>query len=261
MGQEPGTHAGHRQRMRQRFFATGLQGFHPHEMLELLLFSAIPKRDVNPLAHELIRRFGSVDGVLSASKEELMQVNGVGPRVAELLAAVNEITLRYEATRNLSRRPLSSVEQAAEYARPLFHAAVSTELALLLEDGKSSLLAADVFPWQAKNPSCIRAALSLALSVGAHSAALMISHRGPARRPGKSELEDIARLVSALSAVDVYTIDCVLLSGNRLFSLRREGLLSDETTSLRDASPQFTHWLDPLYAREGRNGWFQIGQE
>ena len=59
-------HSGHRQRMRERFVKQGLEGFAPHEILELLLFYAIPQKNVNPIAHQLINRFGSLYGVLNA---------------------------------------------------------------------------------------------------------------------------------------------------------------------------------------------------
>ena len=64
-------HAGHRQRLKKRFDAVGLKGFEEHTLLELILFYAIPQKDTNALAHELIRRFGSLDGVLQASMAQL----------------------------------------------------------------------------------------------------------------------------------------------------------------------------------------------
>ena len=73
-------HDGHRKRLRERAARTGLEGFQPHEVLELLLSETIPRKDVNPLAHALIDRFGSFSGVLNAGREELMQVPGVGER-------------------------------------------------------------------------------------------------------------------------------------------------------------------------------------
>ena len=81
-------HAGHRQRLKKRFDAVGLKGFEEHTLLELLLFYAIPQKDTNALAHELIRRFGSLDGVLQASMAQLMQVNGVGENAARMLKVV-----------------------------------------------------------------------------------------------------------------------------------------------------------------------------
>lgn len=81
-------HAGHRQRLKKRFDAVGLKGFEEHTLLELLLFYAIPQKDTNALAHELIRRFGSLDGVLQAGMAQLMQVNGVGENAARMLKVV-----------------------------------------------------------------------------------------------------------------------------------------------------------------------------
>ena len=66
-----GEHAGHRQRMRERFLTGGLEGFADHEVLELMLFYAIPQRNVNPLAHRLLDRFGTLHAVLEAPVEEL----------------------------------------------------------------------------------------------------------------------------------------------------------------------------------------------
>lgn len=71
-------HEGHRARMRERFRENGLEGFAPHEVLELLLFYARARGDVNPLAHRLLDHFGSLKGVLEARPEQLMAVEGVG---------------------------------------------------------------------------------------------------------------------------------------------------------------------------------------
>ena len=78
-------HDGHRERLRARFRKEGMGGFAAHEALELLLTYAIPRVDVNPIAHRLIRRFGSLHAVLEAEPEETCQVEGVGPSAALLL--------------------------------------------------------------------------------------------------------------------------------------------------------------------------------
>ena len=80
-----GVHEGHRARLKQRFEAEGLDGFQPHEALELILFQSVARRDVNPLAHVLVDRFGSFSGALAAGEEALAAVPGVGaPPAARL---------------------------------------------------------------------------------------------------------------------------------------------------------------------------------
>lgn len=89
-----GVHAGHRQRVRRRFLKTGLDGFEDYQVLELLLFYAIPRRDVNETAHLLINRFGSLAGVLDAPEKELCEIPGVGPAVAQFLNLIPEIMVQ-----------------------------------------------------------------------------------------------------------------------------------------------------------------------
>ena len=84
-GQKMGLHDGHRQRMRQQFLSHGPQSMADHELLELALFYAIPRRDTNETAHRLLEQFGSLDRVLTAPEQELEQVEGVGQNAAVLL--------------------------------------------------------------------------------------------------------------------------------------------------------------------------------
>ncbi len=79
-------HAGHRARMRERYLSNGAESIRTHELLEMLLYFVIPQKDVNPLAHALINRFGSIEGVFSATETELTSVEGIGPRVARFLS-------------------------------------------------------------------------------------------------------------------------------------------------------------------------------
>lgn len=87
-------HAGHRSRVRQRFLKGGLNSFQDHEVLELLLFYAVPRRDVNEMAHMLMDRFGSLSGVLDAPEEELCTIPGVGPKIAHFLNLIPEIMVQ-----------------------------------------------------------------------------------------------------------------------------------------------------------------------
>lgn len=83
-------HKNHRARLRGRYQSEGLDGFEDHMILELLLFQAIPRVDTNPIGHRLLERFGSPENVFSATVEELCEVDGVGPKTAEMLRSVGE---------------------------------------------------------------------------------------------------------------------------------------------------------------------------
>lgn len=88
MAEKKGIHGGHRQRLKDRFLREGLDNFEKHNMLELMLFYSIPQRDTNPIAHELLARFGSISGVFSASVEELCTVDGVSEHTATLIKLI-----------------------------------------------------------------------------------------------------------------------------------------------------------------------------
>ncbi len=87
-------HAGHRARLRESFLKKGVEGMADHQVLELLLTYALPRMDVNPLAHRLLDRFGSLEAVLSAQPDQLMQVQGVGESAAVFLSLLGQVDRR-----------------------------------------------------------------------------------------------------------------------------------------------------------------------
>ena len=113
-------HAGHRQRLRERFLRGGPDDLAAHELLELLLGYAMPRVDVNPLAHRLIERFGSLSGVTEASVEELMSVSGVGEYTACLIRLLPAVVRRCAIDRVESPRVYDTVGKLVEFLRPRF---------------------------------------------------------------------------------------------------------------------------------------------
>ena len=109
-----GIHDGHRARKKEQFIQTGLDSFADHEALELLLFYAIPRRDTNPTAHLLLQKFGSLEGVFSASVEELKSVEGVGESAAILLSMMHGL-FRRSARSTTKEKILNSVESCGRY--------------------------------------------------------------------------------------------------------------------------------------------------
>lgn len=88
-------HEGHRQRMKNRFLKHGLESFEDHQVLEVLLFYAVPKKDTNELAHTLLNEFGSLDKVFEAEYDELIKIKGVGENIASLIKFFQMLSRRY----------------------------------------------------------------------------------------------------------------------------------------------------------------------
>ena len=107
-------HAKHRARMQEHVERDGLDSLAEHEALEYLLFLSIPRADTNALAHRLIQHFGDFCKVLEAEPEELMQVEGVGPKSARLISTVMACSRYYELKKRKTRLSLNSAETANE---------------------------------------------------------------------------------------------------------------------------------------------------
>jgi DNA repair protein RadC len=142
---EPAPHYhGHRQRLRQRFLAAGSDAVSDYEVLELILFRAIPQRDVKPLAKELIARFGSFPEAIAAPAERLKEVKGLGE------AAITELKIVHAAATRLARssvkqRPvLSSWSNVLDYCRSAMAFADKEQLRVLFLDKRNALIADEV---------------------------------------------------------------------------------------------------------------------
>ena len=115
-----GIHQGHRERLRARFLEEGLDGFEDHQILELLLFYAIPRADTNPIAHKLMRRFGSLSAVLEADPKDIASIEGISDKAAIFLSLIPQITRLYFHDRvNRDAPRLTSSEAVTEYLVPL----------------------------------------------------------------------------------------------------------------------------------------------
>ena len=113
-------HEGHRQRLMERFHQEGLDHFDSVQVLELLLFYCIPRRDTNELAHRLLNRFGSVSRVMDASLEDLMQVPGVGRNTAVFLHLVKQAGRFYQVDSARKGAMMKDMEDCGNFLLPYF---------------------------------------------------------------------------------------------------------------------------------------------
>ena len=136
-----GIHDGHREKMRQRFMTGGLDAFADHEILELLLYYAIPRRDTNPIAHALMERYGSLPAVLAAPMEDLKRTEGIGESAAVLLHLVPQVCRRARLAQVGEDQVLNSSERAGAYLLECFDGESREVIYQLCLDRKGKLLA------------------------------------------------------------------------------------------------------------------------
>jgi DNA repair protein RadC len=224
----PQLHTGHRGRLRERFLREGLDGFEDHQLLELLLFQAIPRHDTNPVAHSLMRRFGSLSAVLEADPKDLASVEGVGPNAAAFLSMVPQITRRYFHDRvRHSRKTLNTSEAAAEYLVPLMAGRPEEVFYLICLDSRLRVLYPALISEGTVKDALVHPRHVVEAAIRHKAASAMLAHNHPAGtvRPSSHDHALTKRLVQALGGINVQVVDHIIVAGERIYSFQREGTL------------------------------------
>lgn len=224
-GEVMGIHDKHRERMRQRFLRSGLDGFADHEALELLLYYAIPRRDTNPIAHALIERFGSLAGVFAAPIEMLKQVEGVGESTALLLRlaplAAQKARLA-EAERELI---LNTRESIGAYLLELFSQERNEAAYEICLDAKGKLLACRRLGEGGVSAVRldIRKVVENALLYSASSVILAHNHPSGIALPSYDDQTATNQAKIALEAIGVRLEDHIIVADHDFVSFSQSG--------------------------------------
>lgn len=223
-------HKGHRQRVRRRFLETGLSGFAPHEVLELLLFYAIPMQDVNPLAHRLLERFGSLHGVLEATPAQLTQVEGVSENTAVLLGMMLPVMNAYRQSAMGEKPCLAAEDDRERYCRSLFSLTGREQLYLICLNARQEVVARCLLGEGHVGALETSARLSAqqALQYSARYALLCHNHPGGTAEASEADVAATARIAGALSAIGVPLLDHLIICGGSTFSFTEAGLITFE---------------------------------
>ena len=210
------THAGHRGRLRERFARSGLEDFAEHEILELLLTYAIPRVDVNPHAHRLIQRFGSLAGTLDALPEELAQVDGIGPVAVNFLTALPAVFRRYALDKCHTGQPLDTMARMGEYLHALYTGITFERVYLLLLDNSLRLIECCHLDDGAVNCSKVTVRKVAELCLRKHAACAVLAHNHPMGLtvPSGSDLEVTRSVDQALEIIGVPLLEHIIVTEN-----------------------------------------------
>lgn len=213
-------HDGHRQRMKERFLAHGLDGFAEHETLEFLLMFAIPQGNLNPLAHSLIESFGSLAGVLDASHDELVKISGVGAHTATLLALMPSLFREYSKA-SMREIILTTPAKSGEYILSLFVGRRVETVFLVSLDGKSRVIGTDLIHVGSVNSVdiSIRKIIQTALRHSASTVLLAHNHPGGIALPSPEDCATTKTIAGSLSAVGVPLRDHIIVADNDYVSM------------------------------------------
>ncbi len=220
-------HLGHRKRLRERFRKEGLDGFAPHEALELLLCYTHTRRDVNPLAHALIDAFGSLRGVMEATPEQLMRVRGVGEETATLIGLMVPMFRRYTAAINESMKAIRSREDAQRYCTALLAGKRTEQFYVICLNAASQVLGHRMIAEGSLTEvqASPRLVAETVLNFNAHSVLLCHNHPGGSVEPSKCDVDTTRLLNVMLASMGVTLLDHMVVSGESFCSMVQSGYI------------------------------------
>jgi len=223
-----GIHDGHREKMRQRFLKSGLDGFAEHEALELLLYYAIPRKDTNPIAHVLIERYGSLSAVLAAPVEDLKRVEGIGESAAVLLKIVPQLVQKAYLMEAEKETILKDVSRIGAYLLNRFWGEKNEVIYQLCLDRKGKLLACKRLNegGVAGAEMDIRRVVENAILTHASEVVLAHNHPSGVALPSPDDLAATLRAKQALETMDVTLLDHIIVADGDFVSLAQSGYLA-----------------------------------
>ncbi|MFN7168723.1 MAG: RadC family protein [Pannonibacter sp.] len=223
----PAHYLGHRDRMRGRFRDHGADGFADYELLELILYASIKRADTKPIAKALLARFGSFAGVLAAPRARLLEVKGVGERVADDLKLLQAASKRYARAEVNTRDALSSWSKVVEYLRAASSHEEREEFRILFLDKKNGLIADEVQQRGTVDhtPVYPREVIRRALELSATAIILVHNHPSGDPTPSRADIQMTRQIIDIAKPLGIEVHDHIIVARGTEVSFRGLQLL------------------------------------
>jgi DNA repair protein RadC len=226
-GRLPSYIGDHRKRLRERFNMAGAGALQDYEILELVLFQLMPRHDVKPLARALIDRFGDFSRVLSAPRDRLNEVKGVGPEIITGLKVVEAAAHRMARAKVMQRHVISSWDAVLDYCHTVMAHRETEQFRILFLDRKNVLIADEE---QARGtvdhvPVYPREVVKRALELNASAIILVHNHPSGDPTPSQSDIDMTEQINTAAQALGLTVHDHLIIGKSRELSFRAAGYL------------------------------------
>jgi len=224
---EAAHHNGHRQRLREKLTLAGSDALHDYELLELYLFRSIPRRDVKPLAKELIARFGDLGGVTTAPLEQLTRIKGVSEKTAAELKLIQALSERLAREQVIGRPVISSWSALVGYCRTALQYERTEQFRVLFLDRKNRLIADEVLGRGTIDhaPVYPREVVKRALAHEASALILVHNHPSGDATPSQTDIEMTKTLADVCQPFDIVLHDHLVIARENTASFKTLGLM------------------------------------
>lgn len=214
-------HQGHRQRMRSRLENFGARTMDTYELLEMLLYNTVPLKDTNPISKRLLSRFGSLDGVFLASREELMEVEGVGARTAELILAVSEALVTCWNEKSVSTKTFENYDDLGRFLVDYYEGKTEHLIIMISFDNSMKLLSIDELMNVDYASGGVKPSVFLDTAVRRGASVVVIAHNHPfgSFLPSDGDTQTNIYIDTSLLNAGIDLIEHYVISGSRYFGM------------------------------------------
>ena len=218
---------GHRDRLRQRLRTAGPTAVQDHELLELVLFRAIPRRDVKVLAHQLIKHFGDISAVMAADPQELKKFSGIGDRVVDEFLTIRAAALRFGQSKIINRQIMAGWDDLIVYCRTKMAEEKIESFHVLFLDKKNKLIADEQMGHGTVDHTPVYPREVIKRALEHDATALIIAHNHPSGdpQPSKADIEMTHKLKQLAGAFNIVLHDHLVVARGEVLSFKEKGLL------------------------------------
>jgi len=218
---------GHRQRLQQKFKASGIDALHEYEVLELLLTYVIRQQDVKPLAKALLKEFGSVKGILDTELAGLQTVSGIGERSAIMLKLVKEIAALYLKQKAKEKKQVTCTSELLDYCRTVMGGKRDEEFCVIYLDAQNQIIEFETIQRGVVNQAVVYPRQVLECALKRKASAIILAHNHPSGhvRPSDADIRLTKTIQETAKILDILVHDHIIVGENRFFSFREEGLM------------------------------------
>tara|TARA_B100000809_G_scaffold259927_1_gene305866 strand:+ start:643 stop:1317 length:675 start_codon:yes stop_codon:yes gene_type:complete len=218
---------GHRQRLREKFLKSGLDGFHDYEIIELLLTLGTPRTDCKQPAKDALKKFGSLKAVLEGNPKDLKEIKGIGDHNVFGLKLTQDVARRYLADRIVDMDYIRSFEDVLDYLRHNLRDKSKEVFMIIYLNGRNQILKMEKLFEGTLNTSAVypREVVKRALENDASALVLVHNHPSGNPSPSQDDLTITKKLKDAVKTIDIYIHDHLIIAGNDIYSFADHGLI------------------------------------
>ncbi len=210
-----------------KFSESGVSSFHDYEVLELLLSYAIPRKDVKPLAKDLLNEFGSLKAIMDAEKESLEKVKGIGLHAALLIKLIKEMGVLYLKEKAKEKLQITCTSELIDYCKTYMGGLRDERFCVIYLDAQNRMTDIETIQEGIVNQAVVypRKVLENALKQKASAVILVHNHLWGHVKPSDADIRLTKTIQETARILDIIVHDHVIIGENRFFSFREEGLI------------------------------------